>query len=464
MKTAIRCVVLLAVLLALVGGTAGGPFGEQYKISGKDNYGYMGCSVAAVGDQDGDGYDDFIVGLYGVGLAKVLSGVDGSTIYELKGNGGDDFGWSVAGIPDFDGDGLPEFIVGTQYSDYVKVFTSSAGKEAYSIKGMNGGEYFGFSVAGIDDLDGDSLGDFAVGALYGYDTSKVQSGHVMVFSGSSGNNIYTVYGVNAGSNSDEFGCAVAGGADVDGDGYGDFAVGARYGYDSSQGTYPGYAMVFSGQAGKQIATFYGSTDYGYYGQSVAYAGDVNDDDYPDLVVGAPYDWNTPYGYYGVIQVISGADGGTIYTLYAGDTGATDYYLGWSVCGLGDFDGDGYDDFAAGGEYLVSPEGYWSGGARAWSGYDGSVLFTVHGKSDYVGFGIAICSLTDTSTGDFYGFVVGAPYDSSGGSNGGAVHLFKELEITGSVSINGGAPYTTSPDVTLYLAWTAPASTVKEVRV
>ena len=460
MKSIMRSAILLTVLLALTVGTAGGPFGEQYKVLGKVSNGYFGWAVANAGDQDGDGIDDVLAGVYGAGQARVISGVDGSEIYLLKGNGGDDFGTSVAAIPDFDGDGLPEFIVGSPSGDYVKVFSSSGGKEVHHIKGMNGGENFGRSVAGIDDLDGDGLGDFAVGANYGYDSSWNQTGYVMVFSGSSGKNLYTVYGSNS---YEEFGTSVAGGADVDGDGYGDFAVGAPYGYDPNVGSYPGYVMIFSGQGGKPIAPFFGDSDYSYYGQSVALAGDVNADGSPDLVVGAPYEV-APSGYYGLVRVISGADGSTIHTMYAGETGATEYYLGWSVCALGDFNEDGYDDFAAGGEYLVSPEGVWSGGVRAWSGADGKELFSEYGDGEYVQFGLAICALSDTSTGLHYGLIVGAPSDSEGGSYVGAVHLFKELEIMGSVSINGGAPYATSPDVTLDLTWSSPGGKVQEVRV
>ena len=80
----------------------------------------FGSSVSGAGDVDGDGFADVIVGAVlddnngeSSGSARVFSGVDGSVVYNLNGDSANDFfGNSVSGAGDVNGDGFDDLIVG----------------------------------------------------------------------------------------------------------------------------------------------------------------------------------------------------------------------------------------------------------------------------------------------------------------------------------------------------------------
>ncbi|MBK9644256.1 MAG: FG-GAP repeat protein [Deltaproteobacteria bacterium] len=156
-----------------------------------------------------------------------------------------------------------------------------------------------------------------------------------------------------GAASDYFGVSVAGAGDVDGDGYDDLVIGAYY--DDDNGSDSGSAYVYYGSSAgidtstedKLIASDGAADDY--FGVSVAGAGDVDGDGYDDLVIGAYYDDDngsdsgSAYVYYGSS---AGIDTSTEDKLIASDGAASDYF-GYSVAGAGDVDGDGYDDLVIG---------------------------------------------------------------------------------------------------------------------
>jgi hypothetical protein len=84
----------------------------------------LGESVGTTGDVDGDGYDDFVVGIPGKssngsnsGMVRVYSGATLSPIYSISGNALSDLGKSVAGAGDVNGDGYMDFIAGAYRDD-----------------------------------------------------------------------------------------------------------------------------------------------------------------------------------------------------------------------------------------------------------------------------------------------------------------------------------------------------------
>jgi hypothetical protein len=166
------------------------------------------------------------------------------------------------------------------------------------------GAWMGISVAGAGDVNGDGFADVIVGAS-DYDAGETDEGASFVFLGGptgipSGNPSSASARLESNQADAYMGWSVAGAGDVDGDGYGDVIVGASD-YDDVE-TDEGAAFVFLGSASgiangnpsTAAAQLEADQDYAWLGVSVAGAGDVNGDGYADVIVGASgYDAGKP---------------------------------------------------------------------------------------------------------------------------------------------------------------------------
>ncbi len=211
--------------------------------------GGFGTSIAAIPDLNGDGRGDLVVGALfehlGVspdrcGRAYVYSGATGALLFtlvspqqQLEGT----FGNSVAGVPDANGDGKGDILVGAPYE---KVGNNpDASGRAYLFSGANGtllrqfaagspveNDVFGFSIAGCSDLNGDSRGDIIIGSkAKTVPGSPARAGRVYIYSGSTG--AFLKFYASPNQEADgEFGAAVAGLSNMNGDGKGNAGVGA----------------------------------------------------------------------------------------------------------------------------------------------------------------------------------------------------------------------------------------------
>ncbi len=271
-----------------------------YTFNGDNAVDSFGFSVSGAGDVNGDGFADLIVGAYRddnngyqSGSARVFSGVNGSVLFTFNGdNAYDEFGRSVSGAGDVNGDGFDDVIVGARNDDNngynsgsVRVFSGVDGSELFTFNGDSANDFFGWSVSGAGDVNGDGFDDLIVGApevIY----NGSQTGSARVLSGADGSVLYTFYGDHSG---DIFGWSVSGAGDVNGDGFADMIVGAQG--DDNNGSSSGSARVFSGVDGGVLATFNGDSTDDRFGFSVSDAGDVNGDGLADLVVGAYRDDN-----------------------------------------------------------------------------------------------------------------------------------------------------------------------------
>ncbi len=407
----------------VVSGRTGLPL---FVLDGDSASDFFGWSVAAAGDVDGDGTADIVVGAYGddfaandAGSAYVHSGRDGSRLLAVHGASiGAFFGYCVAGAGDVDHDGHADLLVGAYGDDLAGADAGAAfvcsgadGAILRSFRGDSAGDWFGFSVAGLGDVDGDGFGDLAIGA-HQDDPNGADSGSASVYSGRTGDLLASLFGDTIGDN---FGQCVAGAGDVDGDGLADLVVGAPL--DETSLLNAGAALVFGIRSGApgSIRRAFGQTPYEQFGRSVADAGDVDGDGIDDLVLGALFASRNGY-HSGSLRVISGADGATLHTFF-GDNANDE--LGRSVAGAGDVDGDGFADLIAGAARAAGDTGY----ARVYSGRSGAVLHTFAGPAPFHRLGVSVAGAGDVDVDGFDDVIVGAFSSSIGGGYNQSAHVY-----------------------------------------
>ncbi len=378
----------------------------------------FGFSVSTVGDVNGDGKSDFIVGAYyadpgglsAAGTAYVYSGATGTVLYTLNGAAANDyFGFSVSTAGDVNGDGKSDFIVGAYGADpeglsaagTAYVYSGATGAVLYTLNGAATGDRFGYSVSTAGDVNGDGKSDFIVGA-YGADPGGSSlAGSAYVYSGATGTLLYTLNGAAAG---DCFGYSVSTAGDVNGDGKSDFIVGAYLASPAGVGAYAGSAYVYSGATGTVLYTLNGAAASDYFGCSVSTAGDVDGDGKSDFIVGAFYADPGGLSAAGTAYVYSGATGTVLYTL---NGAAANDYFGISVSTAGDVNGDGKSDFIVG-AYGADPGGLLDAGtAYVYSGATGAVLYPLNGAAAANYFGRSVSTAGDVNGDGKSDFIVGA---------------------------------------------------------
>lgn len=296
-----------------------------WQEDGISPYYSLGWSVAWAGDVNGDGADEFVSGAPGRGKIHLYDGASKSLISEYS--GGIRLGTSMVALGDVNLDGITDIAAGSPYingnTGEVKVLSGADFSELYTLSGTYASQYFAWNLARTDDNDGDGLPDLLV---FCYDGD----GSVRVHNGAVGFLRFEVFG----SPGMEFGGAVAGIHDFDGDGHADFLVGAP---EAAGG---GLVTMYSGANGSVLATL-SEAGSERFGDSLAALGDIDGDGIPDLAVGAPD--TTKFGVRGVgeMRVYSGAD---LSLLRHRSGSAYLQKLGAHIADAGDYDEDGFADF------------------------------------------------------------------------------------------------------------------------
>jgi len=289
--------------------------------------------VDPAGDLNLDGFGDIALAIGGSVLAtmvEVRSGYDGSVMTIIPPpvvSNASVIGFTIAGVGDMDGDGWPQLLIRGDY--FLPACSLGHGVYDFEAPGFGlpsfvttwqCGQEFGNRIGPVDDVDGDGLPDFYVGAPATDFGGAVEAGWIGIFSGVTGSLISSL----SGTTTFEFlGGNVAALSDVNGDGTPEMAltnVGGVPGITVL--SLPAFTPVFTTLPGGELDTL----------------GDADGDGIDDLLVrGANYPPISEY-----ITAISGATGTLIGTVGQG--------LPWSFMSpwgaLGDVNGDGLGDFAA----------------------------------------------------------------------------------------------------------------------
>jgi len=458
----------------------GGVSSPDVSFVGKASGEKLGYSVASVGDVNGDGIHDIITGaqynddgtgtdagaayiFFGAtnlsGTFDMGGGVQSPDVTILGKAGGDRLGISVSGAGDFNGDGFDDIIVGaTKNADtftsagaaYIffgatnlsGTFDLGGGQSAdVSVLGKANGDNLGFSVSGAGDVNSDGFDDVIIGALTNNDGGSNNEGAAyIIFGATTPTATFDLSGVQSADVTmlgkrvvDLFGSGVSGAGDVNGDGFDDVIVGARQNDDGGgyggTGENEGAAYIFYGASNLSGTKDTGSGDedvailgrgagdqLGRLIQTISGVGDINDDGFDDIIVGAHLnddgtgtDAGAAYIFFGASDLSGDKDlGGTASAdVTVLGKAATDN-LGLNVSGVGDVNGDGIPDF------IVGAHGNNDGGSD-----DEGAAYVFFGATDLSGTkdlgGTASADITvlGKASNDYVGYSVGGGRSNPG---------------------------------------------------
>ena len=286
-----------------------------WTFTGEQSLNYLGQSWMPAGDVDGDRYNDLIVGAYGYDTSTITNAGRAYLFYGY-----------YTGL-----DTTPDWVVDGEMTD----------------------AYFGYSVAGAGDVNGDGFDDVLVGS-YGYDLAEpetVNVGKVYLYLGSEDGLETTPAWTFTGSQEGQaVGVKVAGLGDVNSDGFDDIAIGSS-GWDN-EFVDEGRVYVFygsaAGPAGAPDWTAESDQASSNFGASLSGIGDVNGDGYNDLIVGATkYDNGTTdegaaFAWYGS-EIGFGASGTPANADWMAESNQGTLAFALFLGTAGDVNDDGYDD-------------------------------------------------------------------------------------------------------------------------
>jgi len=455
---------------------------------GANNYKYTGWSVSA-GDVDGDGINDLLIGgspvylIFGKNVGKktgttIEDFADASFIGE---DPGDDFGDAVCMTGDVNNDGFDDILIGAKrYDSTRELAQDQCSGKTYLILGKASGwsmntsitdpapdvgadatftgeypqDWSGYAVAFAGDINNDGFDDFLIGAYMSDgdpDNPVTNVGTTYLFLGKADGwdddfnvNISDakIYGEAMYSGS---GRKVAPAGNVNNDDYDDFIISAPgdevyliFGQDTE----------WSGEKGLDEiadASFIGESSGDFAGWGVSAAGDVNNDGFDDILIGAE-DNDTAATNAGKAYLIFGKDSGwapntSLSTADASFYGElTEDNLGKAVSAAGDVNNDGFDDFLIG----ATSANQWTGKAYLVLGQEtdwstNTSIATAHasflGEATYDYAGFTMATAGDINADGSADFMISAAYFGSY-YTGKVYFYYGEGPVTGDLTADG----------------------------
>ncbi len=308
---------------------------------------------------------------------------------------GDNFGFVNRLVGDVDGDGTTDIGVGVpghaaagENAGKVYIYSGASGSLIRTHLGGAENDRFGYEVAGVGDVNGDDIDDYAVCRPRSITFQQFFGlGEIVLFSGATGDSLKAW---NSGQYGLGFGAQVAGAGnfmqggigDLNGDGTPDILMSILL--RNGGANLSGAVMAVSGADWDEVLfTVFGEQSIDLFGFGMGGVGDLNDDGCDDFVVGAP---NAGEGDRGLAYVFSGCDGAEFpFSPLVPDT--TGNFFGFLFPkGTGDVNGDGVPDISVT-DLQDSEFGTNAGKAYVFSGLDGSVLHKWTGTTDFAGLGV-----------------------------------------------------------------------------
>lgn len=317
----------------VLGKAAGWSFGASLSTAAASYYNEeeedrVGMDISGVGDVNGDGFDDFVIG----DPSSSTSGAYRGQAFLIFGKEG---GWAL-------------------HTALSSADASFIGEANY--------DYAGESVSGVGDVNGDGYTDMVIGAK-GNDAGGDASGQTYLILGkqdgwAQATNIGTAASASFWGEEmyDISGVALGGGGDLNGDGYADILIGAPQSDYGGQGNVGQTYVVFGKNSGWGMDTDLSLADASFIGGPVSNIGggldivdDLNADGCDDIIISnllaATWSGKT-YLSFGCVEnwsmdmLLSNSD-----AVYLGEVSGD--RSGWSISGVGDINDDGYGDFVVG---------------------------------------------------------------------------------------------------------------------